>query len=69
MARLLAHCTIDRGYEPRSDQTKDYETGICCFIVTHTASRSKTRWFGIEIMSPSGAICLPAGCCFSELAL
>ena len=31
--------------------------------------RAKTGWFGIRIMCPSGATCLSADCCFSELAL
>jgi hypothetical protein len=29
----------------------------------------KTGWFGIRIMCPSGATCLPADCCFGEIAL
>jgi hypothetical protein len=33
------------------------------------ASPPKTDWFRIRIMCPSGAICLPADCCFSELGL
>ena len=37
-----------------------------CCIVTGTV---RTGWLGIRIMCPSGAICLPADCCFSELAL
>jgi hypothetical protein len=32
-------------------------------------SKSKTGWFGIRIMCPSGATCLHTDCCFSELAL
>jgi hypothetical protein len=35
----------------------------------HEGERAKTSWFGIRIMCPSGATCLPADCCFSELAL
>ena len=29
--------------------------------------RAKTGWLGIRIMCPSGATCLSADCCFSEL--
>ena len=29
--------------------------------------RTKTGWLGIRIMCPSGATCLSADCCFSEL--
>jgi hypothetical protein len=62
---------VDRGFEPRLGPTKDYAIGICCFSVKHVALRgkNKTGWVGIRIMCPSGATCLPADCCFSELAL
>jgi len=42
-----------------------------CFSAKHAASRRKktTGWLGIGIMRPSGATCLSADCCFSELAL
>ena len=46
MVSVLASSAVDRGFEPRSGQTKDY-----------------------KIMCLSGATCLPADCCFSELAL
>ena len=35
----------------------------------HSGERAMAEWLGIRIMSPSGATCLPADCCFSELAL
>ena len=35
----------------------------------HSGERAKTGWLAIRIMCPSGATCLPADCCFSELAL
>jgi len=35
----------------------------------HQGERAKTGWLGIGIMCPSGATCLSADCCFSELAL
>jgi len=28
-----------------------------------------TNWLRIRLICPSGATCLPADCCFSELAL
>jgi hypothetical protein len=31
--------------------------------------RAQTGWLGMRIMFPSGATCLPADSCFSELAL
>ena len=45
---------------------KTYRIGICCFSAKHTA---KTGCLEIRIKCPSGATCLSADCCFSELAL
>jgi hypothetical protein len=33
----------DRGFEPGSDQIKDYKIGICCFSARHTALRRKSK--------------------------
>jgi hypothetical protein len=30
-----ASSMLDRGFEPRSGQTKDYKIGICCFSAKH----------------------------------
>ena len=43
MVSLLASSVVDRGYEPRSGRTKDYEIGICCFSVNHTSLRRKSQ--------------------------
>jgi hypothetical protein len=40
---LLASSAIDRGFEPRSGQTKDYKNGICCFFAMHAALRRKSK--------------------------
>ena len=71
MVSVLASSAVDRGYESRSGQTKDYEMGMCCFSVKHAALRRKRKdwWLGIRIMFPSEATCPSAECCFSELAL
>jgi len=37
--------------------------------IQHEEVRAKTGWLGIRIMCTSGATCLTADCCFSELAL
>jgi hypothetical protein len=50
MVSVLASSVVDRGFEPQSDQVKDFKIGI-------------------RIMCPSGATCLHADCCFSEIAL
>ena len=49
-------------------QTKDYIIGICCFS-TKQGVKAKNGWLGIRIICASGATCLPADCCFSEIAL
>ena len=71
MASVLASSAVDRGFEYRSDQTKEYTIVICCFSAKHAAltRKRKTGWLGISIMCPSGATCLSTDCCFSELAL
>ena len=43
MGCVLASSVVDRGFEPRSGQTKDYKIGICCFSVKHTALRRKSK--------------------------
>ena len=68
---MLAGIVVYRGVESLSGHTKDYNNGICCFYAKHAALRDKTNadWLGIGVMCPSGAICIPADCCFSDLAL
>ena len=36
---------VDRGFEPRSGQTKDYKIGICCFSAKHVALRRKSKYW------------------------
>ena len=43
MVSVLASSAVDRGFEPRSGQTKDYEIGICCFFAKHTALKRKSK--------------------------
>ena len=43
MVRVLASSAVDRGFDPRSDQTKDYTIGMCCFSAKHSALRSKSK--------------------------
>ena len=42
MVSLLASNMVDRGFEPRSVQTKDFKIGICCFSDRHAALRRKS---------------------------
>ena len=43
MVSMVASSTVDRGFEPRSGQTKDYKIGICCFSANHAAPRRKSK--------------------------
>jgi len=43
MVSLLASSAVDRGLEPRSDQTKENKIGICCFSVKNAALRRKNK--------------------------
>ena len=46
MVGVLASSAVDRGFEPRSGQTKDHKIGIYCFSAKHTALRRKSKdWF------------------------
>ena len=42
MVRVLTLGVVDRGFELRSGQTKDYKIGICCFPAKHSTLRAKT---------------------------
>ena len=47
MVSVLTSSAVDRGFEPRSGQTKDYKIGICCFSAKHAALRRKRKeWLG-----------------------
>ena len=43
MVSVLVSSAVDRGFEPRSGKTKDYENGICCFSAKHVALRRKCK--------------------------
>jgi hypothetical protein len=43
MVSVLASSAVDRGFEPRSGKTKDYEIGICCFSAKHAELRRKGK--------------------------
>ena len=40
---VLASSAVDRGFEPRSGQSKDYKIGNCCFSSKHAALRRKSK--------------------------
>ena len=43
MISVLSSSAIDRGFEPRSGQTKYYKIGIYCFSARYAALRSKSK--------------------------
>ena len=43
MISVLASRKVDRGCEARSNQTKDYKIGICCFSSQHAALNRKSK--------------------------
>ena len=43
MVSVLASYSIDRRFESRSGQTKNYKIGICCFAVKHAALRRTNK--------------------------
>ena len=49
MVYVFASSVVDREFEPRSSQTKDYNIGICCFSTKHAALRRKNKdWLESE---------------------
>ena len=49
MVSVLTSNVVDRGFKPRSSQTKDYEIGICCFSAKHAALKSKRKvWIALN---------------------
>ena len=71
MVSVLASSAVDCRFELQSGQTKDFKIGICCFSSKHATLRSKIKdWLARNQNNvSSGATCLSADCCFSELAL
>jgi hypothetical protein len=43
MVSLIVSSVVDRGFESRSSQTKDYTIGMCCFSAKHAALRRKSK--------------------------
>ena len=69
---VVASSAVDRGFEPRSGKTKDYEIGICCFSSKRAALRKKSKdWLTRNQNNVSKCVDLSIrGLCFQwELAL
>ena len=43
MVSVLASSAVDRGFEPWSGQTQNYEISICCFSTKYAALRRKSK--------------------------
>ena len=49
MVSALASSAVDRGFEPRPGQTKDYKICICCFSGRHAALRRRSKdWLSLN---------------------
>jgi hypothetical protein len=45
MGSMLASSAVDRGFEPRLDQTKDYKISICYFSAKQAALRRNSKYW------------------------
>lgn len=68
MVSVLESTEVDRGFDPWLGQSKDYQFGIDCFSVKHTALMRKKR-FGIRTMCQSGTTCLTEDCFFNTIKI
>jgi hypothetical protein len=67
-----ASSAVDRLFESRSDQTKDYNISMGCFSAKHATLRRKNKeWLARnqDSVSLSGATYLSVDCCLGELQL
>jgi hypothetical protein len=71
MVSVLASSAVDRGSSPGRVKPKTIKLVLVASPLStrYYGERAKTGLLGIGIMCPSGATCLSADCCFSELAL
>jgi hypothetical protein len=45
MVSVFASSAVDREFEPRLDQTKDYRISICCFSAKQEVLRRKSKYW------------------------
>ena len=71
MVSVLASSAVYHGFEPLSGPTKtiNFVFFASPLSMQHEGEGANTDWLGIRIMCLSGATCLFADCCFSELSL
>jgi hypothetical protein len=46
MVSVLTSSAVDRGFEPQSGQTKDYNIGICCLSAKRSIKGEEQRPVG-----------------------
>jgi hypothetical protein len=44
MVSVLTSSAVDRGFDPGSGQSKDFEIGMCCFSAKNAALRRKNKY-------------------------
>ena len=68
---MIGQSVIDHGFEPDWIKQKTITLVFVASLLStqHYGQRAKTGWLGIRIICQSGAPCLSADCCLSELAL
>ena len=49
MVSVLASSTVDHGFESRSWQPNDDNTGMCCLSVKHSALRRKSKYWWTQV--------------------
>ena len=71
MISVLTSSALDHGFKPQSGQTRLLESVFAVSLLKQVALRRKSKqWLlRIRLMCRCGAICQPADCCLSELAL
>ena len=71
MVSVVASSMGDREFESRSDQTKHYTIGICCFSSKHASLKRKSKdWMARNQDNVSEWSDMSIrDCCFSEIAL
>jgi hypothetical protein len=71
MVSMLVSSAVDRGFEHRSGQTKDYNIDISCFSANYAALRRQgIDWSALNQYNVfEWATYLSVDCCFIELAL
>ena len=48
MFSVLTSRAVERGFELRSGQAKDYKIGMCCFSVKHAVLRRKSKYGSVQ---------------------